>query len=1022
MAEGLIEITSEENKGEIDESATFDYAHYLEIRIKEAGFSTILNAFIADDVLPSDLLCGGSDDIQDLFADLKESNKTLKITTKQKLKFIRVVMEIKDMKKQQKTPTTTISKKKSTKNIDLKRMVEVANKNNIDLKIISQMMEYDPDVDVQSVIEMAATNQVNFIALFKIIDSNKTTKFSLNEWIEICGLVKKNNINDLNIITKMNQYDPDVDLKSAFQMASKEQVSFTALFKVIDANQNIKFPFNDWIGMAALANKNNIDLKIVSQMVKYDPDVDVQSVIEMAATNQVNFIALFKIIDSNKTTKFSLNEWIEICGLVKKNNINDLNIITKMNQYDPDVDLKSAFQMASKEQVSFTALFKVIDANQNIKFPFNDWIGMAALANKNNIDLKIFSQMVKYDPDVDVQSVIEMAAANQVNFTALFKIIDSNKNTKFSLNDWIGMAALAKKSSIDLGIVSKMMQYDPNVDLKSAIEMAATNQVDLTALFKIINASNNSKFPLLNGWIEIAAHAKKNNVELKAIGKIIQYDDSIDVQSVKRLIEIGPDATSLFDKIENEKTGYNTFNEEKRKEFIKKLNDKTIEYTNKLNTEYESILNEIKAYKENTHKKIQFYSTLYGQHVQNYPTSQQQCTGFFQDFIQCVSDPNNSTETVKHSLQQLKERVDVAHSTKPSRYSDGISLYISNKVVKKHVQKLWSFSHSNVSVKLHPMTLEANVSGNLVHLKWGPRPWTDKENELMMNLLEFDALLVQNFALVIQYAEYDDEKKEEDDLQWRRVEMKIKNRAYEEQKREVSWVDKCTLSLENSKAYKIRMKYVYAKIGESNFSEVVAVQTLDTKPLEQDLCTYEAVWSDKYRSQNTQLSEDNKQVTSTADHQCIKAKFELKKGTKTSWTFITENIDWYGRDALGVVYGKHSETNPMVQYTGDTIKSVYGISVRGITTDGHCKDSCVYNDSHHWIWNFPSKKRSRVQVIADYTKEKCTLLYIVNGLVLTPVDSQYSMEIRTLADDQHLYPCFVMKQQGALCQMENVIC
>eukprot|EP01083_Nonionella_stella_P300525 1026510_1 len=856
MAEGLIEITSEENKGEIDESATFDYAHYLEIRIKEAGFSTILNAFIADDVLPSDLLCGGSDDIQDLFADLKESNKTLKITTKQKLKFIRVVMEIKDMKKQQKTPTTTISKKKSTKNIDLKRMVEVANKNNIDLKIISQMMEYDPDVDVQSVIEMAATNQVNFIALFKIIDSNKTTKFSLNEWIEICGLVKKNNINDLNIITKMNQYDPDVDLKSAFQMASKEQVSFTALFKVIDANQNIKFPFNDW------------------------------------------------------------------------------------------------------------------------------------------------------------QSVIEMAAANQVNFTALFKIIDSNKNTKFSLNDWIGMAALAKKSSIDLGIVSKMMQYDPNVDLKSAIEMAATNQVDLTALFKIINASNNSKFPLLNGWIEIAAHAKKNNVELKAIGKIIQYDDSIDVQSVKRLIEIGADATSLFDKIENEKTGYNTFNEEKRKEFIKKLNDKTIEYTNKLNTEYESILNEIKAYKENTHKKIQFYSTLYGQHVQNYPTSQQQCTAFFQDFIQCVSDPNNSTETIRHSLQQLKERVDVAHSNRPSRYSDGISLYVA----KKNVQKLWSFSHSNVSVKLHPMTLEANVSGNLVHLKWGPRPWTDKENELMMNLLEFDALLVQNFALVIQYAEYDDEKKEEDDLQWRRVEMKIKNRAYEEQKREVSWVEKCTLSLENSKAYKIRMKYVYAKIGESNFSEVVAVQTLDTKPLEQDLCTYEAVWSDKYRSQNTQLSEDNKQVTSTADHQCIKAKFELKKGTKTSWTFITENIDWYGRDALGVVYGKHSETNAMVQYTGDTIKSVYGISVRGITTDGHCKDSCVYNDSHHWIWNFPSKKRSRVQVIADYTKEKCTLLYIVNGLVLTPVDSQYSMEIRTLADDQHLYPCFVMKQQGALCQ------
>eukprot|EP01084_Bolivina_argentea_P261089 441090_1 len=199
-------------------------------------------------------------------------------------------------------------------------------------------------------------------------------------------------------------------------------------------------------------------------------------------------------------------------------------------------------------------------------------------------------------------------------------------------------------------------------------------------------------------------------------------------------------------------------------------------------------------------------------------------------------------------------------------------------------------------------------------------------------------------------------------------------------------------------------------MGCSDFSNIIMIKTAETSSIHQ----YDALWLETHKSKKMELKENSTIATATAIRQCVRAKYEVPKAARTMWELIFTNMDCtLDNDThFGVVCQNDDEkenekafqTYPGKDVNGKIFQAFYGIPVQ-----------------NPWLYSFNTGKGqiNKIKIIADYTNDKCTLLYIVNGWMLFAKEGLYTLKLKQLKENEHIYPSFITYYKGA-CKIQSV--
>eukprot|EP01084_Bolivina_argentea_P185306 319555_1 len=659
-----------------------------------------------------------------------------------------------------------------------------------------------------------------------------------------------------------------------------------------------------------------------------------------------------------------------------------IEITNGKNEQKDDIDYEDLLKIKLGEQ----KLTHILDEFIKLEMTVSDLL----VCNENELREIIDNDIKKNNPKIKISSI------QKIKF--IRTVIDI-KNMKNTVN-------VEEKNQIKKG----------NMDLKRILEIINKNEskIKLETVTKIIE-----RFPTVDISSVINA-ANQNNIILDNVLETMSNfnEESINFQ---RVIEAGPNAVAILETILKYRK---TFNNDAKNELIQDTKTAADQELKKFNKQYESILNELANIKQLLQRKTEFYRDLYiQQNILNHDAE------FIKDFSKCIANTTQSKDEIAKQLKILNEKIEKSKSNIPEkqgRYSwnDKLELYCHTDKVKE----IFSISHRKIMITLKPMKLKCvGVNGNVVSLEWDAKPLA--LDPIFPKLLEINEFQESRFSVQIQYTSNDvcDEKKDENEnssMRWKTITIEmvyLKNEDKRNEHKDIKWQCKRKLYLKQNTLYQIRALYVYSKVGSSELGNVITINTLPER-LSTEISKYEAVWSNKHRSTQTKVSNENAVITSIQQKQCARFKYEIKKGTKVMWELLSTTSKW-NPSVFGVVCSTKIENDEcdMIRTSEFAIKGLYGISRSCSCNNGHHHQfTSVYPKENYWIDNFNADADvniNSIKIIADYTTNECKLLYIVNGLILTGDNETYSMKIHELKDDEHLYPCITLDKDGDACKI-----
>eukprot|EP01083_Nonionella_stella_P092003 257354_1 len=891
------------------------YVKSLRATLKKANLTKILDAFEKESMTAKDLIyyCT-KEDIQDMIKqDIKQNSPEVKISTKDKIKFIRTVMTIQQKLNQQQTAQTE-SKQDSQSNAsapaaaaedssdpyhDLKRMLELNTDNKVEPKLIVDFMQNQKDVP--------------FKRIFEIIE-DKENHLDLHAVFDIFTFC-----NDSNMDTKRMFGNNYPDLVRLFQLnhIRKNKIASHRIISFIDRNcgriemQNVYQCIDD--------NQNGTNLEEIFDLFDYGRSnaIDLNSVFGAGYPDFKRLFQYYKAKKKKSKTKKA-----------KKVNSRNLQRIMVFMDKTKDVDLQRFWDVIDDKQYK-------LDIKAALDLFDSDEIDVASMFGKNYGYLtRLFA--LGRDQNISNKRIVQFVnKAKDVNFEAIFELIEDDGN-----------------------------------------------EIDVNVIFEFVNANT----------------TKDINIDFT------------------RVFEVGSEAILTWAKIKECKNSYHSPTADDKETIKKKVCVNAEAVQKKLNEECEWMINQINTMKKTTAARIEFEKNLYIEHVTKYTSPTQDADVFRDTFLKCLSNTSQSIAATNKQLQQLHGKA-VASSKKRSLSTSPLSVWCS----KGKLKDIINFSGSSVNVALKPLTLKCpSVNGNIVTLDWGPtKPWEDKDNYVLSKLHELNQMKMTNCAYVVQYSECEIEQKHENDddvyVNWMGIDFKLR-------KKDSEWREQCEMFLDNNKTYKFRIQYSYSGYGTSEFSNIITVQTSEETPITKGIDKYEAVFSDKFRSKNMELKGNNtlaQSIAKNSDSQCIRAKNEVMKGTKIMLEFVSKSGRW-DHSCWGVVRRNttNKSENDMHEFTSESINGIYGITSSSPHVNGMYWSIVSYS---YWIQGFSDSGINNIKLVIDWTADRCSLLYIVNGLILyRGKEERYSVKLDKLTDDEHLYPCILLKDKETVCQIKSV--
>eukprot|EP01083_Nonionella_stella_P092004 257355_1 len=239
------------------------YVKSLRATLKKANLTKILDAFEKESMTAKDLIyyCT-KEDIQDMIKqDIKQNSPEVKISTKDKIKFIRTVMTIQQKLNQQQTAQTESKQDIQAEDSadpysDLKRMLGLNTDNKVEPKRIIEFMETQKDVPCKRI--------------FEIIE-DKDNGMNLKEIFDMFDYGLSNGI-DLNRIFGASY----PDLKRLFQYQKGKKVNSRDLQRIILFMHKVKDVDLQRLWDVIDDKRYKLDLKAASDL--FDPDeIDLES-------------------------------------------------------------------------------------------------------------------------------------------------------------------------------------------------------------------------------------------------------------------------------------------------------------------------------------------------------------------------------------------------------------------------------------------------------------------------------------------------------------------------------------------------------------------------------------------------------------------------------------------------------------------------------------------------------------------------------------------------------------------------
>eukprot|EP01083_Nonionella_stella_P015523 43441_1 len=696
------------------------------------------------------------------------------------------------------------------------------------------------------------------------------------------------------------------------------------------------------------------------------------------------------------------------------NTYSDLKRMLELNA-DNNIEPKRIIEfMETYKDVPFDHIFEIIedkDNNLDLRAVFD----IFGFCKDNNLDAKRmfgthYSDLVRL---FQLNSDHKVASHRIVSFIHKAKDVDLQRVRNVIDDKQYRLNLMAALDLFDPDAIDLKSMFGKNYDyLKRLFILGQDQNINKKSIVRFVNNAKDIDFEAM---LEVT-EANNNQIDLKLIFEFVNENSTKGANiDFNRLFEVGSEAILAWAQIKECKNSLHlsTIDKESRKKQVCLNAD---EVTKALNEDCEWMRNRIDAIQKSTAAKIEFKKNLYLQHITKYTSPKEDADVFRNTFLQCLTNTNQSIMKTKNQLQRLHANA-IASRKKASLAKSTLSVIC----YKGKLQDVVKFHSSSVEVTFKPLALKCpTVNGNIVRLDWGPsKPWEDKDNYVFSKLYEFNELKLTNCAFVVQYAECEDENKhendEEIDVNWMDIKFKIRTTEAQAQ-----WREECDILLDSNKRYKIRIQYSYDGYGASEFSNIITVQTTKETPFTKGIAKYEAVWSDTFRSKNMELKENNTLAKSIAENgtsQCIRAKNEIMKGTKIMLEFVSTSNGWKS-SSWGVVRRKttNESENDMKQFKGQSVKGFCGITKHSLC--GRKVDS-----NSNWINGFSISSTNNIKIVIDRTTDCCTLLYVVNGLILYGAkEKRYSMELggKVPTDDEHLYPCILIKDKGTACQIKSV--
>eukprot|EP01083_Nonionella_stella_P196946 724360_1 len=782
-------------------------------------------------------------------------------------------------------------------------------------------------------------------------------------------------------------------------------------------------PYHDLKRMLELNTDNKVEPKLIVDFMQNQKDVPFKRIFEIIEDkeNHLDLHAVFDIFtfcnDSNMDTKRMFgNNYPDLVRLfqlnhIRKNKIASHRIISFIDRNCGRIEMQNVYQCIDDNQngTNLEEIFDLFDYGRSNAIDLNSVFGAG---------YPDFKRLFQYYKAKKKKSKTKKAKkVNSRNLQRIMVFMDKTKDVDLQrLWDVID----DKRYKLDLKAASDL--FDPDeIDLES---MFGKNYGYLTRLFTLRrghghNISNKRIVKFANKVKDVNFEAifeliedDGNEIDLKVIFEFVNANTTKDTD-FKRLFEVGSEAIPAWVKInECKQSRSRTVDKENIKQKVCVNADKV---QKQLNEECEWMRNQIDTMQKNITARIEFEKNLYIEHVMKYTSQKEDADAFTDTFLKCLSNTKQSIAATKKQFQQLHAKA-VTSSNKRSLSTSPLSVSCNKGKLKESIE----FSGSDVDVTLKPLTLKCStVNGNIVTLDWGPtKPWEDKDNYVLSKLHALNQLETGKCAYVVQCGECEDEKKHENDtvyVDWMDINFK-------QDRKKAEWREQCDIFLDNNKTYKFRIQYSYSGYGTSEFSNVITIKTTKETPLTKGIGKYEAKWSDTFHSEHVALKDNNTLAfipEKTDWFQCVRATNKITKGSKIMLEFVGKSKQWCGL-AWGVVRRKttNKSGNDMHEFTASTIDGFYGITECAPHENG---TYWTIASESYWVDGFLKRGMNNIKLVINWTANRCSLLYIVNGLILyRGKKERYSIKISGITDDEHLYPCILIKCKQTACQIKSV--
>eukprot|EP01083_Nonionella_stella_P092001 257350_1 len=1009
------------------------YVKSLRTTLKEANLTKILDAFEKESMTAKDLIyyCT-KDDIQDMITqDINENSPEVKISTKDKIKFIRIVMTIQQKLKEQQSAQAESKQDSADSHSDLmylKRMLELNADNKVEVKRIVEFMENHKDIPFQRIFEIVEEkdNHLDLHAVFDIfqfckdnnIDANRMIGHNYPDLVRLFQLNHDHTIASHRIITFIHRNSESIEMQNVYQCIDDDKnaygVNLKEIFAMFDYGHANAIDLNRIFGVSYP------DLKRLFQYKKR------KKVTSRTLQRSMVFIDKAKGIDLQRVWDIMDDKLILDLKAVLDLFNPELVEIDLQSMFGKKYDyLQRLFTLGREQNISKGRIVRFVNKAKNLNFE------VVFELMEENIETKEIFDMFDYG----YSNGIDVFSANYADLKRLFEYKKSKKVNSRHLQRI--MVFMDKTKDVDLQRLWDVIDDKRyKLDLKAASDLFDPDEIDLESMFgknygyltrlftlrrghghnisnkRIVKFANKVKDVNFEAIFELIED-DGNEIDLKVIFEFVNANTTKDTD-FKRLFEVGSEAIPAWVKInECKQSRSRTVDKENIKQKVCVNADKV---QKQLNEECEWMINQINTMKKTTAARIEFEKNLYIEHVTKYTSPTQDADVFRDTFLKCLSNTSQSIAATNKQLQQLHGKA-VASSKKRSLSTSPLSVWCS----KGKLKDIINFSGSSVNVALKPLTLKCpSVNGNIVTLDWGPtKPWEDKDNYVLSKLHELNQMKMTNCAYVVQYSECEIEQKHENDddvyVNWMGIDFKLR-------KKDSEWREQCEMFLDNNKTYKFRIQYSYSGYGTSEFSNIITVQTSEETPITKGIDKYEAVFSDKFRSKNMELKGNNtlaQSIAKNSDSQCIRAKNEVMKGTKIMLEFVSKSGRW-DHSCWGVVRRNttNKSENDMHEFTSESINGIYGITSSSPHVNGMYWSIVSYS---YWIQGFSDSGINNIKLVIDWTADRCSLLYIVNGLILyRGKEERYSVKLDKLTDDEHLYPCILLKDKETVCQIKSV--